>query len=172
MCIYLMGLMGAGKTYWGSRWAAHYGAAFVDLDEYIVNKYGRSVRSIFESDGEEQFRLMEREALQSIPSTQDTIIALGGGTPCFHENIHWIKTHGTSLYLEAAPAFLAERLESEKTARPLLTEYSGKALITRLEQLRNEREIFFKQADYIFPVKDCTINSLDFLFLQNKSYHA
>jgi shikimate kinase len=102
--------MGSGKSYWGKKWAAINHMSFVDLDELIEKKSGKSIADIFETLGEEHFRKLEAETLRSCAQMEDTIVACGGGTPCFYENMHWMNDHGITIHLSATPTEILQRV--------------------------------------------------------------
>ena len=100
MNIYLMGYMGCGKTRAGRRLAAHSQRPFTDLDTLFEKRLGTSIPEYFRQHSEESFRQEERQMLHETAGLDNNIIALGGGTPCFEDNIDWIKSHGISVYLK------------------------------------------------------------------------
>ena len=84
MKIFLIGFMGCGKTHWGKKISQKLNIPFFDLDEKIIEHEGRSIPEIFEKDGEEYFRLVEKDVLHMITESHETfVMATGGGTPCF-----------------------------------------------------------------------------------------
>lgn len=116
----LVGLMGSGKTTAGTRAAAALGRPFVDSDEQIEARTGRSVREIFESDGEEAFRALETAALlDALASDEPAVIAAAGGTVLREENRRAIREHATVVWLRADPEVLVERVDGGDH-RPLL----------------------------------------------------
>ncbi|HEX2683637.1 MAG TPA: shikimate kinase, partial [Ferruginibacter sp.] len=97
--IFLVGFMGSGKTYWGRIWAQAYQLAFYDLDEVIEQDQGKTVAEIFKTYGEDRFRQIEAGTLRSFSEKNNCIVACGGGTPCFHDNMQWMNEQGTTVYL-------------------------------------------------------------------------
>lgn len=118
MKIYLVGFMGAGKTTVGRELAARIDAPFFDLDELIEAAEKRSIREIFAERGEAYFRKRERDLLRSTQNLEAAVIATGGGTFTFDENIQFIQSEGLSVYLSAPYALLRSRV-STKDDRPL-----------------------------------------------------
>src|SRR5438874_11559271 len=120
MQIFLVGFMGSGKTHWGKIWAEKYKFSFADLDEVIETAEKKPILKIFEEKGEEHFREIESATLRTLANDKKRIIACGGGTPCFHQNIQWMNENGITVYLKATPQQLAQRLINEKQKRPIL----------------------------------------------------
>ena len=112
--IFLIGFMGSGKTYWGKIWAAKCGLQFLDLDEVIEQEEKKSVDKIFEQNGEAYFRQRETEVLKTFTQKQNCIIACGGGTPCFNNNMQWMNDNGTTVYLLATPNQILQRVITEQ----------------------------------------------------------
>jgi shikimate kinase len=118
MKIYLVGFMGAGKTTVGRELAARIDAPFFDLDELIEAAEKVSIREIFAQQGESYFRKRERDLLRSTKHLDAAVIATGGGTFTFDENIQFIQSEGLSVYLSAPYALLRSRVGA-KDDRPL-----------------------------------------------------
>jgi shikimate kinase len=118
MKIYLVGFMGSGKTTIGRELAARIDAPFFDLDELIESAEKMSIRDIFAVQGEPYFRKRERDILRSTRHLELAVIATGGGTFTFDENIQFIQSEGMSIYLSAPYALLRSRAGG-KEDRPL-----------------------------------------------------
>ena len=160
--IFLVGFMGCGKTYWGERLAAHIGTAFVDLDKLIETHAELSVNHLFEQLGEKQFRILEREALLRCNSFESCVIATGGGTPCYFDNMAWMNKHGKTIYLKTPTHILAERLQHERQFRPLLAKVPAHLLAAHIEKLLGQREPYYAQAHATIEYE-----ANEALFLQN-----
>jgi shikimate kinase len=119
MKVYLIGFMGAGKTTIGRELAARVDAPFFDLDELIESAEQMSVKEIFAAHGEPYFRKRERDLLRSTKHLEHGVIATGGGTFTFEENIQFIKGEGLSVYLSAPYALLRSRIGDKAAERPL-----------------------------------------------------
>ena len=115
MKFFLIGFMGSGKTYVGKRLANELDIPFYDLDEYIEEKEGKKISEIFNEKGEEYFRQVERMCLRDFGIIGDAVIACGGGTPCFFDNMEWINKTGTSIYLQTPVKIIVDRLLKEPT---------------------------------------------------------
>jgi len=163
MKIFLIGFMGSGKTYWGRIWAQQLGLDFYDLDEVIEKKEGKTISAIFEKDGEDHFRKMEAMALQGFAETENGIIACGGGTACFNDNMQWMNDNGQTVYLSATPQYIFERVLDDKEKRPLINKHNEAELLFFIEQKLKEREPFYKQAQIILPVTELNESSIQTL---------
>ena len=108
--------MASGKTYWGLIIARVTGLPFTDLDTEIEEMATKSVHAIFADHGEEFFREAERDALHALETAPPGIVATGGGTPCFFDNMDWMNAHGRTIYLETpADVLLArQRLDNQQ----------------------------------------------------------
>lgn len=148
--------MGSGKTHWGRIWAAAYHMGFVDLDEVITISERKSVVDIFEDKGETYFRELEARKLRECASLQHTIISCGGGTPCFHDNLAWMKNQGVTVYLEAKPEEILRRLSRAQEQRPLIKKLNQAELLFFIEQKLQERESFYHQCDVTLQSADVT----------------
>ncbi|MBC7887676.1 MAG: shikimate kinase [Ferruginibacter sp.] len=157
--VFLIGFMGSGKTHWGKIWAAVNQLSFVDLDEVIENKAGKSVAAIFDTMGEDHFRELEAAALRTCIDLKNTIVACGGGTPCFYDNMQWMNDHGTTIYITCTFEEIYQRILAEKEKRPLLKKINRAELIFFIEQKLKEREPFYKQAKSMVQSSLLTENS-------------
>ena len=146
MTFFLIGFMGSGKTYWGKIWASLYGFTFIDLDEVIEKKEGKSIADIFDIKGEAYFRTIEADVLRSFEDLENTIVACGGGTPCFYENIEWMNACGTTIYLYSTAQEILQRVLSEQDKRPLIKKMNKGELLFFIEQKLKERADFYNAA--------------------------
>lgn len=145
--IYLLGFMGSGKSYWGKKLSALLDMPWIDLDEYIERKNGLTIAQIFETRGAAKFRYLEQAALQETIKMPPSIISLGGGTPCFFDNMAIINQNGFSFYLKTSNELLAERLLPEMNHRPLLKNFSKEELILYIGKKLKERKQFYETAN-------------------------
>ena len=163
MKIFLVGFMGSGKSYWGSRWAERYQLSFADLDTLIGERENKTIAEIFGQRGEAYFREAETACLRSFPTDASFIMACGGGAPCFNDNMKWMNERGTTVYLAASPQLIYDRVIGEIDKRPLLKHTDASSLLSFIEQKLKEREPFYKQAKCILPVDALNDESLSIL---------
>lgn len=163
--IFLVGMPAAGKTYWGRLISRAYNWDFIDMDEYLEKTYQQSIPDIFEKEGETSFRKKEQFILREIISaaTVNTIVASGGGTVAFFNNLHDMKAAGCVVYLQAETKLLLSRIE-ESRGRPIFENETG--LKQKIETLLQERLAFFEQADHIIPVRNISVLTFEKIIQQ------
>ncbi|MBL7701381.1 MAG: shikimate kinase [Ferruginibacter sp.] len=159
-CIFLIGFMGSGKTHWGKIWAQQAGLDFYDLDELIEKREAKTIAAIFEKQGEGYFRKIETDTLKTFEGKENCIIACGGGTACFNDNMQWMNENGTTIYLYATPSCILSRVKEEKDKRPLINKHNEAELLFFIEQKLKEREPFYSQAKITLPVTGLNEKSL------------
>jgi shikimate kinase len=168
--IFIVGFMGSGKSTLGKKLAQAFDADFIDLDQAIEQKEQKTINEIFEQHGEEYFRELESQTLRNIHSEKLCFVATGGGTPCFHGNIQWMKNNGVVIYLNLPAYILTGRLKTEKAHRPLLKNLSDTELSDYVNRTLEKRAYFYEMADIIVPHnKNFTMlkTELNFLLLDN-----
>jgi shikimate kinase len=154
MRIILIGLPGSGKTSLGKQLAKLMNLPFLDLDEELEREYGKSIPEMFLEEGEADFRLMEQACLQrTLAIGIDMVLATGGGTPCFFDNLIWLMEAGTLVFLNPPIEVIAERrLGIEENSRPLL---SGEGnLSDKLRELYQKRLPFYQKAEINYSGSD------------------
>ncbi len=150
--IILIGYMGAGKTTIGKALAATLNVPFYDLDWYITMRYHRSVPEIFAQDGEQGFRDLERRMLHEVAEFENIVLACGGGTPCFFDNMDYMNSLAQTVYLKATPAVLSAHLRMGKGRRPLLEGKSPDELEAYIARHLSEREPYYTMAKHTIDV--------------------
>ncbi len=163
--IFLVGFMGTGKTHWGRIWAQKCGYHFIDLDEAIEEEEGLTVADIFAKKGEGYFRSKEAALLRRMADHRKTIIACGGGAPCFFDNMAWMKEHGTTVLLKAEPEFIINNIKKHIGKRPLLQGMDEMAMRAFISTKLLEREPFYGQAVIILDAATATADSINELGL-------
>jgi shikimate kinase len=148
--IFLIGYMGCGKSTLARALAKYTGLQFIDLDNYIERRFMANVRDIFARYGEERFRDMEHRMLLEVADFENVIIACGGGTPCFHNNMEIINTHGTSIWLQASDSILHHRLVRGRHKRPLLAEKTDDEIMQIIRTGLQQRLPFYSRAHHTF----------------------
>ena len=141
--------MGAGKSAVGKVLAAKLNRRFIDTDDLIESKVGKSSNNIFEDDGEEFFRRLESSVLKESTEQTDAVISCGGGIVLLEKNREAIRNSGTSLFLSASPEQLLSRIKNQKE-RPLINGYKGKEKLEKIKELLSERLPLYLKADFTF----------------------
>ena len=150
--LYLVGMMGSGKTSTGRPLAERLGYGFVDADAVIEQAAGCSIPEIFQREGEDEFRAIEHQVLSAISQRHSLVVATGGGVVTQREN--WGLLHsGIVIWLDVVQEQLLKRLQADSTVRPLLqTEDPALAL----SQLLAERQPLYAEADLTVVINDET----------------
>jgi shikimate kinase len=163
--LYLIGMPGAGKTTLGRALATAFELPFRDLDEEIVRAEGRSVANIFLTEGEAYFRQREATVLRELVAQHPRLVlATGGGTPCFHDNLRVLLETGLTLYLAVAVPELVQRLQHAAQARPLLAQLPDPAALeARLSETLAARQGFYDQAPLRCAAPTCTVEAIQHL---------
>ena len=167
MKIFLLGLMGSGKSFWKKELAAKLKLPAYDLDQLIEAVEEASIPEIFEASGETYFRKTEAKVLRWFGEKKSFVLATGGGAPCFHDNMKWMNQQGITVWLDEPVSVLAERLKNETANRPLLKHLNKNRLQEYLEKQLGERTSFYSQAK--IRLKGNEIN-LKTLVLKIKEY--
>ena len=153
--IYLIGYMGVGKSTVGALLAQHLQYQYIDLDAVIQAQEGRSITAIFETKGEAYFRQLECKALHNTATLSHAVIACGGGTPCYHNNMDWMLAYGISIWLKASIHTIMKRMQaSELQQRPLLQGYTAAALQQHVTATLLTRNLIYSRAHYTVIVDD------------------
>jgi shikimate kinase len=160
MNVFLIGMMGSGKTTIGKNLAKVLNYQFIDTDKEIENLLSKSISQIFEEEGEAAFRKKEEQVLNALIQHDRQVIATGGGLPCFNNLMELINTSGISVYLKAEPAFLASRLKTNKEERPLIAHLTDDELLEFLNQLLSKREAYYCLSAIKIPSKDLKVKVL------------
>ena len=156
--LYLIGFMGVGKTTIGKQIAALNKVVFIDTDSQIEKETSKSIKEIFETDGEIAFRKLETDTIRSI--NRKAIIACGGGLPAHNNNIEYLKHKGIVIYLKASTETLIKRLEKNKNKRPLISNLTNEERLEFIRKILKEREKTYKQADYTIETDNKTVKEV------------
>ncbi|MBC2845923.1 shikimate kinase [Winogradskyella flava] len=158
MIVVLMGYMGSGKSTIGKKLATLLNYDFLDLDDFISENENSSILSIFKEKGEIYFRKKETESLKEIiDSKENVVLGLGGGTPCYGNNLSLLKNgkNVITFYLKLSIKNLAERLRTERDERPLISHLtSEEELLEFIGKHLFERAPYYSQADYNINADD------------------
>ena len=168
MKIFLLGFMGSGKTFFGRQLSKKLSLPFFDLDEQVINQEGKSVNDIFSVNGEEYFRIAEKNALHLITESHDSfVLSTGGGTPCYFNNIEYMKQAGVTVWINTSLDTLFARLSRERFHRPLLKDLSDEQLRSFIIKKFSDRKIYYEQSDVHIDDERTTVEQL-----AEKIFHA
>ena len=157
--VILIGFMGAGKTTVGKALGKALGVTFYDLDWYIETRMRKTVKQIFDEQGEEGFRKMEHNMLHEVAEFENVVISCGGGTPCFYDNMDYLNQQGDTVYLKASPEVLYKHLKMAKGVRPLLLNKTPEEVQVYIREELSRREQFYGKAKHILDID--VMDSLD-----------
>lgn len=149
--IFLVGYMGCGKSTLGRAVSRMTGFPFIDLDTYIEGRFHLTVKEIFASKGEAGFRELERNMLREVADFEDVIVACGGGTPYFHDNMDYMNSHGTTVFLDAPVSSLFSRLKRGRHKRPLIASKTDDELLAYINEALAVRLPYYRKAAVAFP---------------------
>lgn len=153
--------MGSGKTHWGRLLSEKLGIPFFDLDEEIVGQAGKPITEIFATAGEEQFRVMESDILHQLSESNDRfIMACGGGTPCYFNNIDYMNQAGTSVWINTPLETLFSRLVNQKSKRPLIRDLSDDQLRGFISKKFSDRRMYYEQAELVVDEEPVELDKL------------
>lgn len=163
MNIFFIGYMGSGKSTLGLKLSQLLKYDYLDLDAYIQNKEGLSILEIFKTKGEIHFRKIESKYLKEVLLLEKTIVSLGGGTPCYGNNMEMISAslNSKSVYLKSSIPNLVERLFNERASRPLIAHLNNKDELTEfIGKHLFERSVYYSQADITISIDNKSINDI------------
>ena len=160
MHIYLIGFMAVGKTTFGKRLARALSMPFLDTDKLIEQGTNNSIEQLFTEKGEVVFREIEAEVLRNLPNEKPHVIATGGGLPCYHNNMSFMKKEGLTVYLKAEPTFIYSRLVRAKRSRPLVKGLKGDELLQFITHKLTERASFYAQSEVVIELPEKSDESL------------
>ena len=142
--------MGSGKSTMGRLLATTLKLSFIDLDIFLEEKYFRTIPQIFAEEGESGFRKKEQNALHEVATFDDVIVATGGGTPCFFDNMEVMNDTGFCIFLDVDTDSLVNRLIHAKTERPIIKGKSPDELHHFIDEMMLKRRPYYEKARYTF----------------------
>lgn len=150
MIITLIGYMGSGKSLIASQLSKEINSPIIDTDFEISKRINKSIGQIFETKGELYFRRQEKEILEEILATHENLIlSVGGGTPCYYNNMELLNSSTHTVFLQASVSTLTKNLLLNKNKRPLISRISDEELPEFIAKHLFERNIFYTQAQTI-----------------------
>lgn len=144
--IYLVGYMGSGKSSALKQLGKLLSWETYDLDRLFEERYKISVQDFFHKYDEAAFRKLESQLLKETVKYKNAVIATGGGTPCFYDNMEWMNENGTTVFLKVAPMTAVHRLMQSKKKRPLIEGKSEQEVIEFVNKHYGDRMRFYEQA--------------------------
>jgi shikimate kinase len=171
--IFLIGMPGAGKTTIGRQLSSLLQMPFIDLDEYIVSKQGQSIPALFAAGGESHFRQLEAEALREVAAmATGAIVATGGGTPCFLDNMDFMNAQGTTVFLQMPVEVVAERLmiPHGRQQRPLVAGKTPEQIKQFVTETYHSRLQFYQKAQITYQNPSREITELSRLIRSLENY--
>lgn len=162
MTISLIGFMGSGKSTLGKQLAKKLNYQFIDLDHYIEMVEKKTINQIFSDDGEAHFRDLESKYLLEVLDRQDQniLLSLGGGTPCFRNNMQVINEKSKSIFLNYPAKLLMDRLKAGIHKRPLLQGKSEEELLDFIQSSLIKRNEYYTQAHHHITTVDGAIEEI------------
>lgn len=163
---------GSGKSTLGKNIASYLNLPYCDLDDLIEVKEEKEIRTIFTQNGEDYFRLSEHSSLKDFLSNlekgKNQVLSLGGGTPCFHDNMELINNYGVSLFIDTPLDVIADRmlLDGEISKRPIIAKAGSLGLKSELDDKYKYRLSFYEKAH----IKIKGDESLEFISSLIKSF--
>lgn len=146
--LFLVGMPASGKSTLGKQIAQKWNAKFVDLDEEIVAFSQKAISEIFSQKGEEHFRKIEAEVLRKVSVEPCKVIATGGGTPCFYQNIDYMLSVGKVVFLDTPLSVISERVLQTPSQRPMFAGKNTNEILVFLCKLYQERLPFYERAHF------------------------
>lgn len=146
MTIFIVGYMASGKTTFGKALAKAAGLPHIDLDFYIEQRYHSTIREIFASKGEAEFRRIESFVLREVGEMENVIISCGGGTPCFGDNMDYMNSRGMTVCLNASDEVIADRVIRAGNKRPLMAGKSRDEILATIKSHMELRSPFYGKA--------------------------
>lgn len=157
---FLTGYMGSGKSTVGEKLAAKLKYDFIDLDKLIESDYKQSIPEIFATKGEKEFRAMEHNTLKRVIEKNNVVVACGGGTPCYYNNMELMSNNGVNVYIKMSVDTLVDRLTNAKEKRPLIENKTPTELRSFIKRQLEKREDVYHKAQYTVKGKDLNVDEL------------
>lgn len=138
------------------------GVKFIDLDDYIVEKAGKSISQIFSSQGEDYFRKLEADAIREVCNVKNIVVATGGGAACFHDNMTIMNVAGVTIYLDVPVEEVTKRLWNQpmREQRPMVGGKTKEELLRFMNELLNKRVEFYQEAKLIVKGNNITAGQI------------
>lgn len=167
--IFVTGFMAAGKSKISPILAALTNRVYLDTDEMIVERAGKSIPELFDQDGEDVFRDLEHECVAEAAAGSPSIVSLGGGAIAHDRNWDVIGSNGVSLCIRASVETIFERVSRKRGERPLLAGLDDEACLAKITTMMREREVYYARAnafvtsDEVKSPEDAAVEALELL---------
>ena len=165
--IFLIGYMGAGKTSVGRALAHRYGLEHIDLDWRIEQRFHQKISDMFATIGEEGFRRRERNMLHEVMGMENVVVSVGGGTPCFFDNMEQMNAEGHTIYLQCSVGVLVERIMRSQNKRPIVANKTKEELMKFVAEHLVERESSYLKAKHILHTTELNLSEINIDFVVN-----
>ena len=166
--IFLVGFMGVGKSYLGQQLAWQLNRTFIDSDQLIEEKKGKSISNIFSDHGEITFRNYEKDVINLLLPRKNLVVATGGGLPIYGNLMDVLLQNGLTIYIEATEKLIYNRLIKEKENRPLLRDKTKTEIQSFISESLKQRSPIYEKAHVIFDLRgDFKKDEADFLAMFN-----
>lgn len=170
MIIALVGYMTCGKTHWAKQLSENTDLAFVDLDTFLESAFlHATIQQFITEQGELAFRKAERKALETVLQMENIVLATGGGTPCYYDNMAMLNMKATTVFLDTSLQTLAARLQLNREARPLLAHLQDAEVKEFVAKHLFERKPFYYQAKYVLAENQINISQLLHIYNTNNA---
>jgi shikimate kinase len=156
-CVVLIGMMGAGKTEVGTLLSEELGYEYLDTDEVVAKRAGKSIPKIFAEDGEKVFRDLESQAIHELEGRRSLVVATGGGAPVDPTNARTLRALGSVVYLKASAIELYQRIKNDK-GRPLLQVENPKAEMAKL--LASREPVYKEVSDFTMDTEELSVDEV------------
>lgn len=160
MRYFIIGYKSSGKTTIGKKLAESLSLGFIDLDEVIERREGKTIPQLYTELGDEGFRTREWEALLEVVKSDNVVVALGGGAPCYCDNMNLIEKYGDVIYLKLDDDTLVNRLKHATVNRPIVLNKSDEELRLYIKDIRDRCEHHYLRAKYIITGKEITVDQI------------
>lgn len=158
--VFLIGMMGSGKSYWADKLKKKLKVPAYDLDNLVEIMEERTIAEMFAQDGEEYFRKEEAKMLRLFKEKKQFLLSCGGGTACYKDNIDWMNNNGITIWLDEPVEVLVDRLQKEKEHRPLIKDLNNHQLKEFLLTKLQERSEYYSKATYRLVSSEVSETSL------------
>lgn len=153
MIISLLGFMGSGKSFVAQHLGEHLNMDVIDLDLEIEKSEKKTISTIFQENGEQYFREIEHIYLKRFLSEgKNHILSLGGGTPCFFDNMYRINRDSFSIFIDADWELMLSRLAKKPNKRPLVKDKTREQIDLELKSLYQNRRVFYEKSKHILKI--------------------